>query len=103
MIKRIVKLTFRTDAIPIFLEIFEQSAPKILQSEGCHHLELWRAKSPDNVFFTYSYWEDEAALDRYRASDFFQHTWRKTKLLFSERPAAWSVEVLSQQPPKQEA
>jgi quinol monooxygenase YgiN len=92
MIKRIVKLTFRPEEISAFLEVFETSKAKIRASEGCQHLELWRAKAPDNVLFTYSYWESEAHLNKYRHSELFKATWAKTKILFADKPEAWSVE-----------
>ncbi len=88
-------MTFREEAVPAFLEIFEEVNPVIRAREGCHHLELWRSTSQPNVLFTYSFWENETALDAYRNSPFFEKTWRKTKALFAERPEAWSVETLS--------
>jgi len=94
MIKRIVKLTFQEEKIPEFLEIFERSKDRIRAFEGCEHLELWQAKQASNVLFTYSYWKNEAALNAYRKSDFFGATWKKTKVLFTERAEAWSIEVI---------
>ena len=94
MIKRIVKLTFQEDEIPSFLHIFEESKSKIRAFAGCEHLELWQAKSPSNILFTYSYWESEDALNNYRHSDFFKATWQKTKALFADKPEAWSIEIL---------
>ncbi|MEM0991772.1 MAG: antibiotic biosynthesis monooxygenase family protein [Bacteroidota bacterium] len=96
MIKRIVKLSFHNDKIPAFLSVYEASKDQIRAFEGCRHLELWRAKTPENILFTYSYWESEEALNRYRHSDFFKTTWQKTKQLFNDKPQAWSVEVLDQ-------
>lgn len=94
MIKRIVKLSFKPEKVAEFLDIFENSKNKIRQFPGCHHLELWRCKAPDNVFFTYSFWESEQDLNAYRHSDLFRVTWSKTKQLFNDKPEAWSVEVL---------
>lgn len=94
MIKRIVKLTFRADAVEHFREIFSESKKRIIASEGCYHLELLQQVDAPNVFFTYSYWEDETALDNYRQSDFFQATWKKTKALFDDRPQAWSLHMV---------
>ena len=94
MIKRIVKLSFEPNHISSFLEIFESSKHQIRQFPGCHHLELLRCKSPDNIFFTYSYWESEAALNDYRHSELFKLTWSKTKQLFNDKPEAWSVDVI---------
>jgi hypothetical protein len=93
MIKRIVKLTFREEAVPEFLDIFEDSKLKIRAFEGNLYLELLRDVARPDVFFTLSFWENEAALDRYRASELFKTTWAKTKALFAEKPEAWSVEV----------
>jgi len=94
MIKRIVKMTFRPDTVDDFLDIFDESSPHIRGFEGCRHLELWHCREPDNVLFTYSFWESEAALDRYRHSDLFRSTWSRTKKLFDGRPEAWSIEVI---------
>ncbi len=91
MIKRLVKLTFREEAVPDFLQIFEDSKLTIRAFEGNLHLELLRDLNHPNVMFTLSIWENEAALDAYRRSDFFQVTWQKTKTLFAEKAEAWSV------------
>ncbi|MEQ8705253.1 MAG: antibiotic biosynthesis monooxygenase family protein [Phaeodactylibacter sp.] len=96
MIKRIVKLTFQPEKTDDFRAIFENSKALIRSFPGCHHLELWCNKNQPEVFFTYSYWEDEAALDRYRHSDLFKRTWAQTKVLFGGKPEAWSVEVIAE-------
>lgn len=94
MIKRIVKLSFEPQHIPRFLDIFENSKQQIRQFPGCHHLELLRCKNPNNLFFTYSHWENENALDAYRQSELFKKTWSDTKQLFNDKPQAWSVEII---------
>ena len=96
MIKRIVKLTFRKEEIDNFMIIFEQSKKGIRAFEGCHHMELLRGLEPDNVLFTFSIWESEAALNNYRNSQLFQNTWTKTKALFADRPQAWSVSLIDE-------
>jgi len=95
MVKRIVKLTFREDAVSTFLEtVFEPSAPKIRAFEGCQHMELLRDTSKQNVLFTMSIWDSESHLESYRNSELFQSTWAKTKVLFDDKPQAWTVEVI---------
>jgi len=93
MIKRIVKLSVRPEEVENFQVIFEESKTNIRGFEGCQHLELLRCTDPDNIFFTYSFWNNEEALDAYRKSDLFKRTWSKTKLLFNDKPEAWSVKV----------
>lgn len=96
MIKRIVKLTFQEDQLDAFKEIFNSSKSKIRGFEGCHHVELLQSKSPNNIFFTLSIWDNEEALNAYRHSELFQKTWKKTKVLFSDRPQAWSVDYIGE-------
>lgn len=95
MIKRIVKLTFRKEETAAFLAIFDRSSPFIRQFPGCSHLELWRSEEDERIFFTYSFWQDAEALENYRRSDLFQTTWAQTKILFAEKPEAWSVKQLA--------
>jgi len=94
MIKRIVKLTFKESEIDTFVKIFNSKKKKIRAFEGCLHLELWRDVKAPNIFFTYSFWKSEDDLNAYRHSDLFQETWKKTKVLFSDKPHAWSVEMI---------
>ena len=87
-------MTFREEAIPEFLAIFEESKSNIRAFEGCLHLELLRDLNQSNVLFTFSFWDGEQSLDRYRQSQLFKNTWKKTKALFSERAEAWSVKEI---------
>lgn len=92
MLVRIVKMTFEPSETENFQEIFQQNKEKIRGFEGCSFLELYREKDNKNIFFTYSYWKDQNALDNYRHSELFKQVWGRTKKLFAERPEAWSVE-----------
>lgn len=94
--KRIVKMTFRPEEIDNFLEVFANCSNDIRAFPGCLHLELWRGKRKENVLFTFSKWENETALDNYRHSELFRTTWAKTKPLFAEKAAAWSVDTLAE-------
>lgn len=84
-------MSFKDEEIASFLEIFEKQKTFIANFTGCNHLELLKDKNQNNVFFTYSYWDDEAALERYRESDFFRNIWSGVKLKFNAKPEAWSL------------
>lgn len=91
MLQRIVKLTFRQESAETFLrEVFDPSKEAIRAFPGCHSMYLLRDKAQPFIMFTYSVWESEEALERYRQSTLFQNTWEKTKVLFGGRPEAWS-------------
>lgn len=91
MIKRIVKLTFQAEQATSFLQLFDRTKTQIRHFPGCHHLELLRVKDQPAQFFTYSYWQDEAALEAYRHSDLFAGTWRTVKPWFAAPAEAWST------------
>jgi quinol monooxygenase YgiN len=91
MVIRIVKMTFNSSQTADFLEIFNKSKEKIRAFEGCSYLELLSDKADSRIFFTYSIWDNEESLNKYRNSSLFKETWAKTKLLFDEKPQAWSL------------
>lgn len=92
MIVRIVQMTFEKGHIDDFLALFNDRKQLIRGFDGCSHLELWQDSKEPNVFFTYSIWTSEKHLDHYRFSELFKDTWSKTKILFAEKPKAWSVQ-----------
>jgi len=94
MFVRIVKMSFPEEHISEFLVNFETVKERIRNFEGCQFLELYRDKHNTNIFFTYSYWNNEADLENYRHSDLFKGVWAKTKPMFNAKPEAWSVDKL---------
>ena len=94
MIIRIVKMTFRSDEVTAFQQLFEERKEQIRNFNGCCHLELWQDHNHPNTFFTYSWWQSESHLDEYRRSHFFDDTWTLTKQKFSAAPQAWTVNQL---------
>lgn len=94
MFVRIVKLSFHEENIPAFLDNFEQMKEKIRNAPGNRFLELYQDKNNKGIFFTYSYWETEEDLEKYRNSELFYDVWNFTKKLFNDKPEAWSVDKL---------
>ncbi|MCF6348211.1 MAG: antibiotic biosynthesis monooxygenase [Flavobacteriaceae bacterium] len=92
MLVRIVKMSFKSDKVDNFLIIFNDNKEKIRNTNGCNFLELYRDKTDQNIFFTYSHWDTEQNLENYRNSNLFKNIWEKTKILFNDRPEAWSVD-----------
>jgi autoinducer 2-degrading protein len=91
MFVRIVKMSFHAKHIEEFQEIFAKKKDFIRGSEGCKLLELYQDKNNPEIFFTYSYWENESDLENYRNSELFTTVWAKTKTFFNDKPQAWSV------------
>lgn len=85
-------MSFADEQVDAFLKNFHENKKKIRAVNGCHLLELLRDKDNPNIFFTYSYWNEQVDLENYRQSDLFKAVWAKTKVLFNEKPHAWSVE-----------
>ena len=91
MLVRIVKLTFKKENIVDFLQIFEGHREGIKGFKGFASIELLQEKSNPQIFFTHSLWKDEEALENYRKSEYFGDIWSRTKLLFADKPEAWSL------------
>ena len=87
-------MRFQEDKIEAFLNNFEEVKHHIRNFEGNRFLELYQDKNDKRIFFTYSYWENEEALENYRKSALFDGVWSYNKTLFSDKPEAWSVDRL---------
>ena len=88
MLTRIVKLTIATEKASEFEHFFKEHKHIIQSFEGCNHVKL--LKSKDQLFFTYSLWENERFLESYRHSKGLE-IWNETKSFFSGKPEAWSL------------
>lgn len=95
MIIRLVKMEFEAVKVPEFKTLFEARKAGIRAFDGCLLVSLLQDRKQPNIFFTYSHWETEAALEAYRQSEFFKDTWVQTKALFAGKAAAWSVSEVS--------
>ncbi len=87
-------MSFQPDKTSDFLSVFNKSKEKIASVEGIISLELIRDRDNKNIFFTISKWKNEDFLEKYRKSELFQNTWSKTKILFNQKPEAWSTETI---------
>jgi quinol monooxygenase YgiN len=95
MIKRIVKMSFKPEKVEEFKAIYARNWTRIRGFEGCLHVELLQAQAEPGVFFTYSHWQSEQALEAYRQSALFKEIWSATRILFSEKAAAWTVNEIA--------
>lgn len=95
MIIRIVKMTFLPNKTQEFLRLFHASKEYIRAMPGCTHLELLHDIHSPEIFFTYSHWQSENDLNKYRDSELFKKVWGETKLLHAKKAEAWSLEQLS--------
>jgi len=95
MIVRVVKFNFQRVYTDDFIRLFESKKDKIRSFKGCHYLEMLQGeREHSNVFFTYSYWESEDALNEYRHSEMFKDTWSTIKPWFAQKPEAISTTKL---------
>ena len=85
MIRRIVKMTFHPEKVDTFLKVYKANWHKIRNFEGCTHMELLQDENDPSVFFTFTIWESNEHLTRYRKSEVFATIWSATKLNFRER------------------
>ena len=92
MVKRFVKMTFKPESIEEFLVLFNSKKELIAAVEGCTFVELLKDINNPTIFFTFSLWQNESYIEAYRHSDLFKEVWDKTKILFGDKPEAWSLQ-----------
>ncbi|NJL12677.1 MAG: antibiotic biosynthesis monooxygenase [Microscillaceae bacterium] len=88
---RIVRLHFREEAVVLFLQQFEIDKVKIRNFPGCLYLALWQDAESRAVYYTHSEWSSEDDLEHYRNSALFKEIWGRTKILFADKPQAFSA------------
>jgi quinol monooxygenase YgiN len=93
MITRIVKLTFEEEKINDFLAFFDTINTRVSTFENCYGMRLMQDLHQPNVVFTYSNWENENALNKYRDSDLFSGVWKTIKPWFKSKAEAWTVDT----------
>jgi heme-degrading monooxygenase HmoA len=93
MLTRIVRMSFKPELVSTFERLFDERKELIAGFDGCINLKLMQDLKKKNTFFTISLWEKEADLEAYRNSALFIDTWAKTKVLFNEKPSAWSLDT----------
>lgn len=87
-------MTFLEEKTDEFIQFFNRNKSRIGSFEGVQKLHLLQGTQSSNIFFTYSYWESEDTLEKYRKSDLFKSIWKETKAMFSEPAEAWSTEII---------
>lgn len=95
-IERIVKMTFKDAHCREFESYFNTIQNQVGEQPGCHGVKLLKDKSGAGIYFTYSVWNEQQDLDRYRKTELFGQVWPKVKAWFKEKPEAWSTEILTQ-------
>ena len=95
MIIRIVRMDFKTEHVQDFLRQFERVRPLIRRYPGVRSLELHRDAGLPNVFYTYSEWDSEEALEAYRKSELFRGAWGEVKAWFGGKPQAFSLQPVT--------
>lgn len=93
MITRIVKLQFEEDKIEEFLAFFDTIKHLVNEFPGCYGMKLYQDIEQPTIVMTYSHWEAQENLDKYRESNEFGTIWPKIKPWFSVKPEAWSVQA----------
>ena len=95
MLKRIVKLSIQRNKRTQFIDLFHENQHLISSFDGCISVELVQDINANNIFFTYSLWENENALNKYRNSTLFKGIWSETKTFFCDKPEAWSLQSIT--------
>lgn len=88
-----MKLQFRETEIASFIRIFNENKLNVSNFNGCLGMRLLNDLQNPCIFYTYSQWESEDALNNYRKSTIFNTVWISIKPLFELPAEACSTDV----------
>lgn len=94
MIVRIVKLTMQENEVDTFKNYFATVCDTIRHQDGCNLLQAWHDIKTPTIFFTYSLWNSEEDLNKYRDSAFFLKFWKTVKPWFAAKAEVWSFDKI---------
>lgn len=92
-LQRIVKMTFKKEHCQAFEAYFDSIKDEVGNQPGCNGVRLLKDITENGVYFTYSYWISEEALNAYRDTPLFNEVWPKVKAWFDAKPEAWSTMI----------
>ena len=91
MLLRIVRMEFQEEKVLEFHKLFKNIKGKISDVKGCESIHLYRDQDQFNVFYTHSHWLSVDHLNKYKATLFLKATWTEVKVLFADKPRAYSL------------
>jgi heme-degrading monooxygenase HmoA len=84
MIMRMILVNVPTDKTAEAERMWKnECAPLMIQQAGCISEQLLRGRENSGEFISLSTWEDQASIDRYRASDAHKSIQRDTRALMN--------------------
>lgn len=84
----------REEEAETFKSYFATVCDIIRSQEGCNSLQAWQDIHQPAVFFTYSIWNGEEDLNRYRDSAFFLKFWKTVKPWFAAKAEVWTFDKI---------
>jgi quinol monooxygenase YgiN len=97
MLVRIVKMEFQPEKVVDFLCFFDSVKNEIATFDGCLGMKLMQDQVNPAIIFTYSYWQNQESLNKYRDSELFGKVWPNVKPWFNAKPEAWSLDTYFEQ------
>jgi quinol monooxygenase YgiN len=92
MILRVVKMVVDQNKIDVFNHFMSNVKMEKIKLEGCVHYDHFGDKQYQNVFYSYTIWESERYLNKYRKSELFREVSSTLRSLCLTEPTAWTVE-----------
>lgn len=82
---------FQAEKVEVFMHILKKVKLVLETFPGCMYLEILQDATDPNIYYTYSHWANETALENHRDSTFIQETWAHTKVLFTSKAQVFSL------------
>lgn len=98
MILRIVKMEVDDTRIDFFENFMNNLSEEKLTLEGCLHHDFFCEKDNRNMYYSYTIWQSEKFLNKYKKTDLFKEVTRTLRHICIKEPIAWTVENVFNNP-----
>ncbi len=96
MIVRIVEMEINPERKNDVVKTFNEIKDSVRGFPGCHYVGLFEDVKDSSHVITYSVWDNEESLEKYRSSDIFKRNWTLLKAFFISKPKAYSLKLVNE-------
>ncbi|OFX61669.1 MAG: hypothetical protein A2046_04560 [Bacteroidetes bacterium GWA2_30_7] len=98
MIVRIVKMQVNESNKVLFKQTLKDYQPLLKKQKGCMQIDMLNDKKIKDIYYSYTIWDNEENLKKYKNSDFYKELSSKVLPLCEKEPQAWTVDEAFEKP-----
>lgn len=82
----------------LFKQTLKDYQKALKEQKGCMHLDMFSDKKEKDIFYSYTIWDNDTNLKKYRKSALYKELSGKILPLCDKEPKAWTVDEAFEKP-----